>query len=70
MPPPMRYPEKMLTRLRPGTRERIAALQTDEEELADTQRAVIERGLDALEAERPKSMRHNGVRPAKPRVPK
>lgn len=50
MPPPMRYPEKLLIRLPPGTRYRIAALSQNEEQLADTQRRVVLAGLEALEA--------------------
>lgn len=51
MPPPMRYPEKLLVRLAPGSRERIAALQEKGEQLADTQRRVVEAGIAVLEAE-------------------
>jgi hypothetical protein len=50
MPPPMRYPERLLIRLPEGSRERIENLQEPDEQLADTQRRVILAGLDALEA--------------------
>lgn len=53
MPPPMRYPEKLLVRLPDGTRDRIEALQDAGEQLADTQRRVILAGLDAVEREKP-----------------
>ena len=66
MPPPLRYSERLLIRLRPGTRERIAALQAKGEDLADTQRRVIESGLDALEGGMSHKSPHNRSRPVKP----
>ena len=50
MPPPMRYPEKLLVRLPEGTRDRIEAVQADDKQLADTQRRVILAGLEVIEA--------------------
>lgn len=67
MPPPMRYPQRLLIRLPDGTKERIEAQQAADEQLADTQRRVILEGLDKLEAEASqKSSRTSSAR--KPRV--
>lgn len=69
MPPPMRYPEKLLIRLPDGTRDRIEALQEKGEQLAETQRRVIQAGLEALEgkssrlpSQKPKSLVANVMR--------
>ena len=49
---PGSYPEKMLIRLPEGWRERIEALRLPGEQLADTQRRVIDMGLEVLKREK------------------
>lgn len=51
MPPPMRYPAKLLIRLPEDWRKRIEALRAPDEQLADTQRRVIKTGIETLETE-------------------
>jgi hypothetical protein len=69
MPPPMRYPAKLLIRLPDGWRERIEALQADGEQLADTQRRAILAGIEALEAASQKSPQNTPKR-KRPVAPK
>lgn len=50
MPKTARYIEPLYIRAEAGTKARIAALKLDEEDLADTQRRVVEAGLQTLSA--------------------